>query len=93
MRFIRKSFRPKVIAIEKSDDINSMRVDEFVGSIQTYEMTLLSSQKLKDSAFKASENKEKDIEVPYDITRDELAHMAKRIKIVIVNPRVLLIGF
>ena len=32
------------------------------------------------SAFKASKNEEKDIEMPYDITRDELAHMAKRIK-------------
>ena len=32
------------------------------------------------SAFKASKNEEKDIEMPYDITRDELAHLAKKIK-------------
>ena len=57
-----------------------MRVDELVGSIQTYEMTLPSSQKPKNSAFKAFENEEKDIEMPYDITRDESTHMAKRIK-------------
>ena len=43
-----------------------MRVDEPVGSIDTYEMTLRSSQKPKDFAFKASENKEKDIEIPYN---------------------------
>ncbi|KAL6328653.1 hypothetical protein AAG906_003338 [Vitis piasezkii] len=57
-----------------------MRVDELVGSIQTYDMTLPNSQKLKDSAFKVFKNEEKYIEIPYDITHDELAHMAKRIK-------------
>ena len=59
-------FRPKVIALEESKEIDSMRVDEPVGSIDTYEMTLRSSQKPKDFAFKASENKEKDIEIPYN---------------------------
>ena len=57
-----------------------MRIDELVSSIQTYEMTIPSSQKPKDSAFKVFENEEKDIEIPYDITRDELAYMAKMIK-------------
>ena len=57
-----------------------MRVDELVGSIQTYEMTLLSSQKPKDSTFKAYENEEKDIEMPYNIARDEFTQMDKRIK-------------
>ena len=57
-----------------------MWVDELVGSIQTYEMTLPSSQKPKDYAFKAFENEEKDTKMSYNITKDELAHMAKRIK-------------
>ena len=82
LRSLRKRFRPKVTTIVESKDIDSMRVDELVGSIQTYEMTLPSSQKPKDSTFKAFENKEKDIKIPYDITRDELAHMVKRIKMV-----------
>ena len=57
-----------------------MKVDEFVDSIQTYEMTLLNSQKPKESTFKVSKNEEKAIEMQYNITRDELAHMAKRIE-------------
>ena len=57
-----------------------MRVDELVGSTQKYEMTLRSSQKPKDSTFKASKKEEKYIEIPYNITRDELAHMVKIIK-------------
>ena len=60
-----------------------LRVDELVGPIKTYEITLPSSQKPKYYAFKAFENKEKDIKISYDITRDELAHMAKKIENVI----------
>ena len=56
-----------------------MRFDEFVDFIQTYEMTIPSSQKPKDFDFRVFENEEKDIEMPYDITSDELTHMAKRI--------------
>ena len=55
-----------------------MRVDELLRSIKTYDMALPSSQKLKDSILKASENEEKNIEMLYNITRDELAHMAKK---------------
>ena len=80
MRSLSERFRPKVTPIEKSKDIDSMRIDELVDSIQTYEMTLPSFQKFKDFAFKAFKNEEKDAEIPYDITRDELAFMAKRIK-------------
>ena len=43
-------------------------------------MTLFIFQKPKDFAFKVSENEEKDIEILNDITRDELTHMAKKIK-------------
>ena len=43
-------------------------------------MTLPNSQRLKESSFKAFENKEKGIEMPNDLTRDELSFMAKRIK-------------
>ena len=39
LRSISKRFRPKVATIEESKDIDSVRVDELVGSIQTYEMT------------------------------------------------------
>ena len=61
LRSLPKRFRTKAIIIEESKDINSMRVDELVGSIQTYEITLPSSQKPKDSAFMVFENEEKNI--------------------------------
>ena len=42
-------------------------------------MTFPNSQKPKDLAFKAFKNEEKQIEMPYNITRDELNHMVKKI--------------
>ena len=48
LRSLSKRFRPKITAIEESKDIDSMRVDELVGYIQTYEMTLPISQNPKD---------------------------------------------
>lgn len=79
MRSLLERFKPKVTIIEENKDIDYMEIDGLVGSIKTYEITLPSSQKPKDSTFKASENEEKKIEIPYNITKDELAHMDKRI--------------
>ena len=52
-----------------------MRIDELVGSIQTYEMTLPNSQRSKDCAFKAFENDEKETKISHNITKDGLAHI------------------
>ena len=60
-----------------------MRIVELVGFILTYEITLPNSKKPKDYAFKASENDEKYTKISYNIARDEVAHMTKRIKKVI----------
>ena len=79
LRYIPKRFRPKVTTIKETKNIDFMRVDELVGFIQTYEMILPSSQKPKDFAFKAYENEKRDIEMSYDITKDELTDMVKRI--------------
>ena len=59
MGYLPKRFKSKVTTIEENNDIDFMRVDELVGTIQTYEMTLSSSQKPKDYVFKTFENEEK----------------------------------
>ena len=48
LRFLPDRFRPKANVIKESKDIDSMRVDELVGFIQTYKMTLPNSQSPKD---------------------------------------------
>ena len=79
LRSLPERFRPKVTAIEESKNIDSLRIDELVGSIQTYEMTLPTSHKHKETVFKASEKEEKESHKSEDISKDELANMARKL--------------
>ena len=40
LRSLPKSFRAKVTTIEESKDLDDIKVQELVGSLQTYEMSL-----------------------------------------------------
>jgi hypothetical protein len=50
-------FRIKVTTIEESKDLDSMKIEELVGSLQTYEYSLPSVRKAKAIALKAAKNK------------------------------------
>src|SRR5580765_8609124 len=53
LRFLPKRFAMKVTAIEEAQDIASMQVDELIGSLQTFELTLneRTDKKNKNIAF------------------------------------------
>src|ERR1044072_8199968 len=53
LRSLPKRFTMKVTAIEEAQDIGNMQVDELIGSLQTYELTLneRSDKKHKNIAF------------------------------------------
>jgi hypothetical protein len=50
-------FRIKVTTIEESKDVEEMKIEELVGSLQTYELSLPPVKKLKTIALKASKKK------------------------------------
>ncbi|XP_065634592.1 uncharacterized protein LOC136069720 [Quercus suber] len=52
LRSLPESFRAKVIAIEESKDLDEIKVQELVGSLQTYELSLPSAKESKSFAFK-----------------------------------------
>ena len=52
LRSLWESFRTKVIAIEESKDLDEIKVQELIGSLQTYELTLPSQRKSKSLALK-----------------------------------------
>ena len=57
LRSLPENFRAKVTAIEESKDLNDIKVQELVGSLQTYEMSLPNQRKSKSLALKTTNEK------------------------------------
>ena len=53
LRSLLERFKAKVTAIEESKDVDFLKVDELIGSLQTFEMTLGSPRKSKGIALNA----------------------------------------
>ena len=53
-----EDFRPKVTSITESKDLDSIPVDELVGSLQSYELDLLKTNKSKSMALKSIDDVE-----------------------------------
>ena len=53
LRSLTENFRPKVTAITESKDVDSIPVDEHVGSLQSYELDLPKTNKSKSMALKS----------------------------------------
>ena len=52
LRSLLESFRAKVTAIEESKDLDEIKIQELIGSLQTYELSLPSQRKSKSLALK-----------------------------------------
>jgi hypothetical protein len=57
LRSLPERFRIKVTLIEESKDLDSMKIEELVGSLQTYEYSLPPIKEAKGMAFKATKSK------------------------------------
>ena len=53
LRSLTEDFRPKVTAITESKDVDSIPIDELVGSLQSYELDLPKTSKSKSMALKS----------------------------------------
>ena len=52
LRSLPESFRAKVIAIKESKDLDDIKIQELIGSLQTYELSLPSQRKSKSLVLK-----------------------------------------
>ena len=57
LRSLPESFRAKVTAIEESNDLDDIKVQELIGSLQTYEMSLPTQRKSKSLGLKTINEK------------------------------------
>lgn len=74
-RSLPKRFRPKVTAIEESKDLEVMKLEELIGSLQTFEVAIKEPTKKNDIALKIKEPSESN-----EDSDDDLTLLAKRFK-------------
>jgi hypothetical protein len=81
LRSLPERFRIKVTTIEESKDLEEIKIEEMVGSLQTYEYSLPPVRKAKTIALKASKASKKKTRFSYDedsdIDEDAVAMLAK----------------
>jgi hypothetical protein len=67
-----------VTTIEESNDLEEMKIEELVGSLQTYELSLPPVKKIKTIALKASKKKARvSFEEDFDNEENDVAMLAK----------------
>ena len=78
LRSLSESFRAKVITIEKSKDLDDIKVQELIGSLQTYEMSLPNQRKIKSLALKTiNEKVEVHDSSEEDVVDKDVAYLVK----------------
>ena len=82
LRSLSESFRAKVTAIEDSKDLDDIKVQELVGFLQTYEMSLPNQRKSKSLALKIISEKVEDHDSSgEDMVDKDVAYLVKNLKI------------
>ena len=79
LRSLTENFRPKVNVITESKDVDSIPVDELVGSLQSYELDLHKTSKSKSMALKSVD----DVELggfDDELSVTEIAYLAKNFR-------------
>ena len=79
LRSLTEDFRPKVTAITESKDVDSILVDELVGSLQSYELDLPKTSKFKSMALKSVDDVESG-GFDDELSATEIAYLAKNFR-------------
>ena len=81
LRSLPKSFRAKVIAIEEIKDLDEIKVQELIGFLQTYELSLPNQRKSKSPAFKTINKRvEAHDSSDEDVVEKDVAYLAKNFR-------------
>ena len=78
LRSLPESFHAKVTAIEESNDLDDIKVQALIGSLQTNELSLPSQRKSKSFALKTiNEKVEAHVLLDEDVVDKEVAYLVK----------------
>ena len=78
-RFLTEDFRPKVIDITESKDVDFIPVDELVGSFQSYKLDLPKTNKSKSMVLKSVDDVDGN-RFDDELSSTEIAHLAKNFR-------------
>ena len=79
LRSLIEDFRLKVIAITERKDVDSIPIDEFVGSLQSYESDLPKTNKSKSMALKSIDDVD-DCGFDDELSSTKIAYLAKNFR-------------
>ena len=79
LRSLTEDFRSKVTVIIESKDVDSIPIDEFVGSLQSYELDLLKTNKSKSMALKSIDDVDGN-GFDDELSFTEIAYLAKNFR-------------
>ena len=79
LRSLIEDFRPKVTTITESKDVNTILVDELVGSLQSYESNLPKTSKSKSMALKFVDDVD-NFGFDDEISSIEIAYLTKNFR-------------
>ena len=81
LRSLPESFHAKVTVIEESKDLDDIKVQELIGSLQTYELSLPSQRKSKSLALKTiNERIESHDSLDEDVVNKDVAYLVKNFR-------------
>ena len=79
LRSLIEDFRPKMTVITESKDVDSIPIDELVGSLQSYELDLPKTNKSKLMALKSVNDVDRN-EFDDELSFTEIAYLAKNLE-------------
>ena len=81
LRSLPESFRAKVTAIKESKDLDDIKVEELIGSLQTHELSFPNQRKSKSLALKTiNEKVEAHDSSDEDVVKKDVAYLAKNFR-------------
>lgn len=81
LRSLPERFQSKVIAIEEAQNVDTLKLDQLVGNLQTYEAHQISKKKQKDSVtFTTAHETTKTLETEFDLESEMTTMFTKQFK-------------
>ncbi|KAG2685396.1 hypothetical protein I3760_10G123700 [Carya illinoinensis] len=87
LRSLPERFQPKVTAIEESKDLDAIRVEELVGSLQTYESLLPQARKSKSIALKTIEENQDDFSDEENLNNEDIDLIVRKFRKFMFNKK------